>query len=518
MVSKKEIILIFDFGSQYTHLIKSRLQDVGAYSVIVPADICHKDWITNIENNNFQVKGLILSGSAASVKTNSILFDQTWLESGTPVLGICYGHQLLAKIKGGQVKKEKSEYGSSQISIIHKNALFDGVTNNSIVWMSHGDTVMQLPKGYEILASSEYTPITAYKKIGSNLFGVQFHPEVSHTIQGDIILSNFSFKICKIKKKLKWTPKIFVDQAILSIKSRVRESKVIVAVSGGVDSLTMTALLKKALRKSQIIAIYVDSGLMPKETQSEVVLFCRKFDIKLEVVNESDRFFNALKSEIKPDKKCKIIGKTFIEIFEEIAKKYNTKIVAQGTIWSDVVESGVTKFSSQIKPHHNVGGLPNHLNVELLEPLRDLFKDKVRLVANFLNLPDEAVFKKVFPGPGFAIRVQGEVTRSKVELVRKATKIIEETLQNSPVKNDIWMSFAILINVPSLGIKGDEHQKYNKAIVVRVVESINSMTANFSLKALPYLKTISKRIVDEVGVGRVVYDITDKPPATIEWQ
>lgn len=511
---KVEIILIFDFGSQYTHLIKSRLEDVGVHSVIVPADIYYKDW----EDGKYEIKGLILSGGAASVKTNSISFDNSWLDLKVPVLGICYGHQLLAKLKGGEVKKEKSEYGSSQISIIKKTVLFDGFRDNSIVWMSHGDTVMKLPNDYEVLASSEYAPIAAYKKKGSDLYGVQFHPEVSHTSQGDIILSNFSFKICGIKNKIRWTPAIFVEEQVFIVKSQIGEKRIIAAVSGGVDSLTMVALLRKALKKPQLIALYVDSGLMPEETENEVKLFCQKFDINLQIINESERFFKALQKVTAPDKKCKIIGKTFIEIFEELSDKYNTKFVAQGTIWSDVIESGVTKFSSQIKPHHNVGGLPDNLNIELVEPLRELFKDKVRKIAKFLNLPSQSVTKKVFPGPGFAIRVQGEVTRDKVELVRKSTKIIEEVLQNSSVGKYIWMSFAILINVPSLGIKGDKHQRYNQAIVVRVVESTNSMTANFSLRVFPYLKTISRRIVDEIGIGRVVYDITDKPPATIEWQ
>lgn len=246
---KKETILIFDFGSQYTHLIKSRLEDVGVHSVIVAADIYRKDWLQLKENDVYQIKGLILSGSPASVKTNPIQFDQTWLDLGIPVLGICYGHQFLAKITGGWVEKKKSEYGSSQIIITKKNILFDGIEDGSAVWMSHGDTVTQLPKKYEILASSDYAPIAAYKKRGTNLFGIQFHPEVSHTAQGATILSNFVFKICSITKGNNWTPKAFVDQALLSIKSRVEKNKVIVAISGGVDSLTMTALLRKALTK-----------------------------------------------------------------------------------------------------------------------------------------------------------------------------------------------------------------------------------------------------------------------------
>jgi GMP synthase (glutamine-hydrolysing) len=515
---KTESMLILDFGSQYTHLIKSSLQDIGVFSIIIPADTSCKKWQECDNNNKYHVKGIVLSGGAVSVRTAQIPFDHDWLTMKVPVLGICYGHQLLAKLLGGIVKQSNPEYGSSPLSVIQKSLLTKGVRNGSIVWMSHSDTVMKLPSDCMVLAKSRRAPIAAYQKTGTNIFGIQFHPEVSHTDQGKLIWKNFLFDICKFKNRSKWTAKKFVDHSIASIKLQVTTNKVVAAVSGGVDSLTMLVLLKKAISKNQLIAIYVDSGLMPNETKQEVLQFCNKFDINLQVVDESDRFFNALAAVTNPGKKCKVIGKIFIDILEEIASQYKTKIVAQGTIWSDVIESGITKFSSQIKPHHNVAGLPDELHIELLEPLRELFKDKVRQVARFLKLPNSVVNKKVFPGPGFAIRILGVVTRNKVNLVRNATRIIEETLHKTPIEKDLWMAFAILINVTSLGVQGDQHKKYRQAIVVRVVESTNSMTANFSLKVIPYLKIISKRIVDEVGVGRILYDITDKPPATIEWE
>ena len=516
--SMTDCILIFDFGSQYTHLIKSKLLNMGIKAIIIPADIHLDDWKITDEYAPYDVKGIILSGGPSSVTEHAIDFDEHWLQINVPILGICYGYQLLAKYLGGNIINEATEYGKSKILVKNTNIIFKNIQNEFVAWMSHQDSVNYLPDSCEVIASSQYVEIAAFYNKSRELYGLLFHPEVSHTEFGEDILKNFSFEICKMQQDHYWNPQYFVEQSKHIIHSKVKNSPLIVAVSGGVDSLTMLALLQLTLDEQQLIAVYVDSGLMPDETEIEVRRFCSTRQINLIVLNESDRFFSALTSVIEPKQKCKVIGKVFIDILEDLAKKYGTKFVAQGTIWSDVIESGVTKFSSQIKPHHNVGGLPEELHIELLEPLRELFKNQVREVAQYLNLSTDVVQKKVFPGPGFAIRVQGEVTKQKVALVRQSTKIVEEVISGTPIERDLWMAFTILINVPSLGVKGDKHITNKYAIVVRAVESLNSMTANFSLNIIHYLKKISERIVNETNVGRVVYDITDKPPATIEWE
>ncbi len=512
----KDGILILDFGSQYTHLIKARLADLGVYSFIVPADITHEDFIN--QHNNFRLKGLILSGGAHSVYDNKINFDRKWVELNLPVLGICYGHQLLASLFGAEVKESKPEYGKEDMDIIAKSKLFSGVDKKSVIWMSHRDTVRTLPRDFIQTARTNNSDNTAIENSRLNLYGIQFHPEVSHTEGGIKILENFVLKICNVIQVEKWTSESFIKEVTEKYKNLVGNERIIFGLSGGVDSMTMAALLRKIFNKEQLVAIYINSGLMPDETANEVVEFCKSQDIKLIVQDSSYRFFNELKESIHPTEKGKIIGRVFIEEFEKIAKKEKAKFFAQGTIWSDVIESGVTKFSSQIKPHHNVGGLPERMDFILIEPLRELFKDKVRELAAYMKLPERVVNKKVFPGPGFAIRVDGVVDREKVALVRKCTKIVEDVIFNSEINSKIWMAFAILIEVDSLGVKGDERVENKYAIVLRIVESKNSMTVNFSQSAYPFLEEISSRIVKETEIGRVVYDITNKPPATIEWQ
>ncbi len=509
-------ILILDFGSQYTHLIKACLGKSGFNSEIISGDEKLSEWTG--KNNLTDIKGIILSGGASSVYDGNIEFDKSWLSIGVPVLGICYGHQLIIGESGGSVERHTAEFGHSALSVLCDNPLFFEIPKKINVWMSHRDTVTSLPAGYTTIASSDYSKIAAYSDDKKNYYGVQFHPEVSHTEYGSEILENFCTNICGAEKGKPWSAKDFIDVSCSKIQEFVRESNVIFGLSGGVDSLTMAVLLKKSLPKDRLLAVYVDSGLMPDETILEVRSFCQDQDIQLLENDSSSEFYKILEGITDPTLKGKAIGKKFIDVFEIIAKNQNADVFAQGTIWSDVVESGVTKFSSQIKPHHNVGGLPERLNFKLLEPLRELFKDQVREVAKELNLPDWVVRKKVFPGPGFAIRVQGVVTPEKVKLVRQATKIIEDVIYGSEIKSDIWMAFAILVDVPSLGVRGDERTENSHAIVVRVVESKNSMTAEFSRKVFPYLAEVSKRITDELEIGRVVYDITDKPPATIEWQ
>ncbi len=512
----KDLILILDFGSQYTHLIKTSLSKIGFYSEIISGDTKLSNY--NKETSLSNLKGIIFSGGSSSVYDREINFDKSWLSLGIPILGICYGHQLIASENGGLIKKETAEFGHSDLNITENDVLFDDLPKKINVWMSHGDSVENLSPDYKIIASSEYSKVAAYSDKTGKIYGVQFHPEVSHTEYGTKILENFCFKICHTKKIESWTAKKFIEESSKKIKEYVGNSNVIFGLSGGVDSLTMAALLRKNIPKYKLLAVYIDSGLMPTETADEVKEFCINQDIRLLQKDCSKDFFKILENVIDPTIKCKAIGEKFIRIFEKIAKENKSDIFAQGTIWSDVVESGVTKFSSQIKPHHNVGGLPKEINFKLLEPLRELFKDQVREVAKELLLPESVINKKVFPGPGFAIRVQDVVTPEKVQLVRGATKIIEDLIYKSEIKDEIWMAFAILIDVPSLGVKGDKRIENKHAIVVRIVESKNSMTAEFSRKVFPYLSEISKKITDELDIGRVVYDITDKPPATIEWQ
>lgn len=512
----KDGILILDFGSQYTHLIKARLSDFGVYAPIEPADLTYAEF--EKKQHDFNLKGIILSGGAHSVYDNHIKFDRKWVELELPVLGICYGHQLLASLFDAEVKESKPEYGKEEMTIIFESELLKGVPENSIIWMSHKDTVRTLPKDFVQTARTSNSDNTAIENSKLRLYCIQFHPEVSHTEGGMQILENFTLNVCKVTPIEKWTPKMFVKEATEKYKKIVGNERIVFGLSGGVDSMTMAALLRNIFSKEQLVAIYVDSGLMPDETIHEVTAFCEVQDIPLIVLDTSERFFNELKGVVHPTEKGKIIGRVFIEEFEKIAKDKNAKFFAQGTIWSDVIESGVTKFSSQIKPHHNVGGLPEKMDFELIEPLRELFKDKVRELAAYFNLSDKVVSKKVFPGPGFAIRVDGEVNREKVALVRKCTKIVEDIIYNSEINSKIWMAFAILIEVDSLGVKGDERVENKYAIVIRIIESKNSMTVNFSQNAYPYLEEISGRIVKETEIGRVVYDITNKPPATIEWQ
>lgn len=514
----EDLILILDFGSQYTHLIKAVLRKISVYSQIEPADFDFGNYYKKY--SNFRLKGIIFSGGAQSVNNNRIKFGKEVLSCNVPILGICYGHQLLAKIFNGKVETIKKEFGEELLTVnsSYNSELLKGIKNKSIVWMSHEDSVVILPGGFIATAATENSQYAVIEDVAKKVYGIQFHPEVSHTSQGLKILDNFCKGICKVKEFLPWDSKVWIIEAKNIFQKSITKNKVLVAVSGGVDSLTMVALLRKFLPKKQLLAVYIDTGLMPDETQIEVEQFCKDRDINLLVKNLSIIFLDKLKGIKDPSQKGKIIGNTFIKEFEKISLEENIDFFAQGTIWSDVIESGVTKFSSQIKPHHNVSGLPKKMRFKLIEPLRELFKDQVREVARELNLPLEVVEKKVFPGPGFAIRIDGVVTREKVKIVKKCTKIIEDILFSSNVKSKIWMAFAILINVSSLGVKGDKKIKNKYAIVVRVVESKNSLTANFSESVYSFLNDISSRIVKETDVGRVVYDITNKPPATIEWQ
>ncbi len=512
----KNGIIIFDFGSQYTNLIKNKLDLIGVKNIIIDGDTKYSDFT---KKNDFVVKGIIISGSALSVNNTYKLFDLSWFKINVPILGICYGYQLLAKIGGGKIKKINSEFGETKTEIIVDDVIFKKIKKNGIVWMNHSDSVTIIPKEYKIISKSlEKGRVSGIKHKNKSIYGFQFHPEVTHSRGMIEIYKNFALEICKIKKGKIWTPKSFLQEIKEVIENKYKNKKIVIGLSGGVDSMTMMAVLRKFIKKDNLLAVYVDSGLMKDETIEEVIVFCKKLNINLVIEKAEKLFFKKLKGVDNPVKKGMIIGELFIRIFEKIAKKNNIETFAQGTIWSDVVESGITKFSSVIKPHHNVGGLPKKMNFELFEPFRFLHKNQVRQIAKYLNLEKDLVNKKVFPGPGFAIRVDGEVTKEKVRIVRNCTKIIEDIVNSSSISDKIWMAFAILINVNNLGVKGDARVNNKYAIVLRVVESVNSMTVNFSRNIYPLLAEISHKLIHECEIGRVVYDITDKPPATIEWQ
>ncbi|MEO0090418.1 MAG: glutamine-hydrolyzing GMP synthase [candidate division WOR-3 bacterium] len=504
-------ILILDFGGQYTHLISRRIRELGVYTEILPGNIS----FSKIAKNNF--KGIILSGGPSSVyKKDSPKVDKEILKKGIPILGICYGHQLIAYLLGGKIEKGKAgEYGLTELRIIKRSPLFEGLAKKEIVWMNHRDVVKTLPKDFEIIAETEYSKIAAYQNLEKKIFGVQFHPEVSHTKKGKEILKNFVFKICQVKKE--WQTKRMIEIIKREIKNEIGNKKAILALSGGIDSL-VAAILVNSVIKNNLLSVYVDTGLMRKEDKEIIKRFSREYKFKLKIINAQKEFFKNLKGIVNPEEKRKIIGKIFIKIFERIAKKMNCDILIQGTIYSDRIESGQTRYSSKIKSHHNVGGLPKRSFLKIYEPLRNLYKDEVRNIAKILRIPKEIIKRHVFPGPGFAVRIIGEVTPKKVAIVKKATEIIEEELKRVGYYHKVWMAFPVLLSIKSVGIQGDK-RSYKYPIVIRVVESQDAMTANFTKIPYSILEKISQRLTNEIKeINRVVYDITNKPPATMEWE
>lgn len=504
-------VLIIDFGSQLSHLIARRVRDLGVYADVVPNTISPKA-ITE----DTSVKGLILSGGAMSVyDKDAPQLDKKILSLGLPIFGICYGHQLVAQLLGGVVQKDVSgEYGPTKITFDTDNTLFSGLQEEEMVWNNHRDSVEQVPEGFTKLASSQYEKVAALGNPKKKIYSVQFHPEVSHTKCGTKVLDNF-LTICGVQKN-RTTDKV-ADGIIKEARTFLGDGKALVALSGGIDSTVATFLVSKAIGKN-LTAIYVDTGLMRyKETEYVREVF-ENIDVNLRIIDAGKIFFKALKGVTDPEKKRKIIGKTFIDIFTEEAKKQQEDFLVQGTIYSDRIESGASTNSSKIKSHHNVGGLPKKLKLKLYEPLRDLYKDEVYNLAEEIGVPDVIRDRQVFPGPGLAIRVIGEVTPDRVEIVRKAGHIIESELRKTKYWKDIWMSFPVLLSIKSVGLQGDG-RSYKYPIVLRVVESTDAMTANFSHIPFEILDAISTRITNEIHeVNRVVYDITHKPPATMEWE
>ncbi len=505
-------VVVLDFGGQYSHLISRRVRDMGVYSQVLPSNAGEKK-LKKIKH----LKGIILSGGAASVyEKSSPKCSKEILNLGVPILGICYGHQLIAFLDGGKIRRgESGEYGLTELKILKKSTLFDGLKTREKVWMNHRDAIEKLPFRYFTTASTKHTSIAAFENKKKKIYGVQFHPEVTHTENGNKILRNFVFKICKAKKG--WSTSGIVKNIESEIKEKIGDKKAIIGLSGGVDSSTAAALLSRVIGKN-LIAVYVDTGLMRRGETEFIRKTFSKYNLNLKIVKAEQKFFERLKGVLDPEKKRKIIGKLFIEIFEKAAKKYGAQLLIQGTIYSDRIESGITAHSSKIKSHHNVGGLPKRMKLTLYEPLRDLYKDEVRKIARMLKIPNEIIKRHVFPGPGLAIRIVGEVTRERAEIVRKASYIIEEELKKARLYEKVWMAFAVLLSVKTVGIQGDA-RSYKYPIVVRIIESKDAMTANFAKIPYNVLEKISTRITNEISkVNRVVYDISDKPPATMEWE
>ncbi|MGB9812039.1 MAG: glutamine-hydrolyzing GMP synthase [Thermovenabulum sp.] len=507
----RENVIILDFGGQYSQLIARRVRESQIYCEILP----YKTPIEEIIKKS--PKAIIFSGGPASVYSeNAPTCDKRIFELGIPILGICYGMQLMCHLLGGRVKRAGvREYGRAELFVEEEDGIFYGLEKNFDVWMSHGDSIEELPSGFKTLARTKNTPHAAISN-GKNLFGVQFHPEVVHTTRGREILNNFLFGIAGCKGT--WTMKAFIDEQVEKIREKVGNKKAICALSGGVDSSVAAVITHKAIGDN-LVCIFVDHGLLRKnEAENVVKTFKEKFNMNLIAVDAKERFLKRLKGVTDPEKKRKIIGEEFIKVFEDEAKKLGKiDFLVQGTLYPDVIESG-TETAAVIKSHHNVGGLPKDLKFELIEPLRDLFKDEVRKVGLKLGLPEEIIFRHPFPGPGLAIRIIGEVTEEKLNILREADAIVTEETKKNGLYNQLWQAFAVLTDIKSVGVMGDE-RTYSYTVAVRAVSSEDGMTADWARIPYEVLDKIASRIVNEVwGVNRVVYDITSKPPATIEWE
>lgn len=509
-----QMILVLDFGSQFTQLIARRIREASVYCEIVPynADLSKYD--------KNRIAGYVLSGGPASVTdSDSPRMKKEFYSQDKPILGICYGMQLVADIFGGKlVKSDMREYGRATFTTTNSTPLFKGVEKKSQVWMSHGDSITSLPKGFHLTGSTNTLETAAIANEDECIYGVQFHPEVYHTSEGKKILHNFLFDICKLKGD--WTTEAFIDESVNKIKQQVGDKQVIVGVSGGIDSTVAALLISKAIGKN-LHAVFVDTGLLRKNEFEEVKSILSNFPLSLHAIDASALFLERLKGVEDPEKKRKIIGNTFIDVFEEQAEKIGTiDFLAQGTLYPDVIESVSFKGgpSVSIKSHHNVGGLKEKMKFKLVEPLRELFKDEVRELGKSLGVSPEFIGRHPFPGPGLAVRILGEVTKERCDILREADAVYINELHRHKIYNDIWQAFAVLLPIKAVGVMGD-NRTYENVVVLRAVTSVDGMTADWARIDNDKLADISDKIIRNVqGVNRVVYDISSKPPATIEWE